>query len=359
MEKRPPPPAPSLQELVRIPELGGYRGGVPLDLNERVAPLPEWFLENVRRKVSSDLLATYPLQEPLLRELAAHVGVPRAMVLLTPGSDAGIKSLFQAYLRPDDRVVALDPSYGMFPIYAQMFGARIVRVPFEKGPKLDPARLLAAIEPGVRLAIIANPNQPTGTLLEDALLDALVEKTAAVGALLCLDEAYYPFTRTTGIPRIAANPHVLVLRTLSKAAGLAGLRIGFAVAHPEVIANLFKVRAVCDVSSFAIECAREVLAHDAELVDTYVAEVHAGEKVLADRARALGLEPLPTHANFMLLRVAGRCPPARLVERLKARGFLVKGPFAASCIEDCIRVTLGPPAVMSAFGDALEAALAG
>ena len=90
----------------------------------------------------------------------------------------------------------------------------------------------------------------------------------------------------------------------------------------------------------------------------YVAQVKAGGEMLARRAKALGLVPLRTFANFMSIRVAGRCSPARLVDSMKTRGYLIKGPFSAPCLEGCIRVTLGPPDLMAAFADALERALA-
>jgi len=147
-----------------------------------------------------------------------------------------------------------------------------------------------------------------------------------------------------------------VIRTFSKASGLAGLRIGYVAAHPAVVANLFKVRPANDVNSFAILCASQILKHP-EVVEDYVAQVSAGGQLLAERTRAMGLEPLPTSTNFMLVRVGHRCDPGRLVQRLHDHGYMVKGPFSYPCLEDCIRMTLGPPALMVVFVDALETAL--
>src|SRR5207249_1506509 len=130
-----------------------------------------------------------------------------------------------------------------------------------------------------------------------------------------------------------------------KAAGLAGLRIGFVAADAHVVDDLFKVRSVHDVNAFAVACALELLAHPA-VIDDYVADVRAGERVLRDRAEALGISVAPSHANFALVDVARRAEPSDVVERLRERRYLVRGPFSRPPLEACIRVTLGPPHIM-------------
>ena len=204
--------------------------------------------------------------------------------------------------------------------------------------------------------MIANPNQPTGTQLPMPILQELAQRSAAVGALMAVDEAYVQFSGQTVLPWLEAHPHLVVLRTFSKAAGLAGLRIGFAAGHPEVIANLFRVRTAHDINSIAILAAQILLEHP-QLIDDNVAAVRAGAALLADRVRELGLEPLPTCTNFMVIRVTPHSEAAVLVERLRRQGYLVKGPFRAPCLQGCIRVTLGSPPVMERFAQALRTAL--
>ena len=353
-----PPPVPALAELYRTREPGADPAHlVRLSRNERLSALPDWFMEELRRALHNDLLTRYPGDQHLYQQLSATLELPVEQLLLTAGSDAAVKALYHAYVRPGDAVVMLDPSYAMYPVYAQMFQAEAVLIPFDHDLTLNVSHLQSSIAQGVRLVMLANPNQPTATLLnEDALL-RLIERAADVGALLAIDEAYYPFSRTTVLPWIEEHPHLLVIRTFSKAAGLAGLRIGFVAGHADVIGNLYKVRSVHDVNSFAILCASQILAHP-QVVNDYVAEVGAGGALLAERARALGLTPLPTHTNFMLIRVAHRCPPPQLVESLRERGYLVKGPFNTPCLADCIRVTLGPPELMASFAECLREVLA-
>lgn len=353
-----PAPVPGLLGLHRVREPGEEQDNlIRLNHNERLQPLPEWFLERLGRSFQSALLTTYPITDELYRHLSAQVEISEEQLLLTAGSDAAVKALYQAYVRPGDTVVMLHPSYAMYEVYAQMFQARAFKIPFNYSLEIDVAQLLNSVVQGVRVVMLANPNQPTGTLLEGDVLVKLIERTRKVGALLAVDEAYYPFSHYTVLPWVKEFPHLLVIRSLSKAAGLAGLRIGFVAGHRDVVANLYKVRSAHDVNSMAILCASEMMKHP-EIVNDYVVEVEKGGRLLTEQLRALGLVPLPTRTNFMLIRLAHRFPPSKLVEALRGRGYLVKGPFSNPCVEDCIRITLGPPALMAAFADVLEQILA-
>jgi histidinol-phosphate aminotransferase len=350
---RAPRPAATLRSLVRLPEPGSETDGfVRLNRNERLEPLPEWFLDSLRRRVESDLLTTYPVADQLYATLAASLGVEPDRLLLTPGSDAAVKAIYHAYLEPGDRVVILDPSYAMYAVYGEMFGADTIRVPFERIDGIEVERILAEIVDGVKLVMITNPNQPTGTLMSEEGLVAIVERAAAVGALVTVDEAYFPFSGTTIVARTDQAPNLAVTRSFSKAAGMAGLRLGYVAADASVIGALFKVRSVHDVNAFAMACATELLASPS-IVDDYVSAVRAGASVLSERLAPCGLEVLPTSTNFALVDVSRRCSPGALIERLRDRGYLVRGPFAHAVLAPFIRVTLGPPALMAAFCDVL------
>ncbi|WP_204368636.1 pyridoxal phosphate-dependent aminotransferase [Neosynechococcus sphagnicola] len=353
-----PSPIPALSKVYRVRESGSEtQSYICLDRNERLQPLPDWFMEALRQAIDSQLLTSYPIQDPLLDLLAAQWQLPKSHLLLTPGSDGAIKALYQAYLHPGDGIVMLQPSYAMYPVYTQLFQAQAIQIPFAPDLSVDPHHLLAAIEPGVRLVMLANPNQPTGTLLEPAVLHQICQQAARVGALVAVDEAYYPFSQTTVVPWVQHYPHLVAMRTFSKAAGLAGLRLGAVAAHPQVVGNLFKVRSAYDVNSLAIVSAFLVLTHP-QIVSDYVAEVKAGQEILEQGARSLGLVPLPTHTNFRLIRVGHCCTPGDLVAALRDRGYLVKGPFDAPCLAGCIRVTVGPPDLMAAFITTLQACMA-
>ena len=354
-----PEPIPSLSNINRLREGGRERAGfVSLDRNERLSPLPEPVVEAVRAGIDSTLLTDYPSLDELYEDLARLLAMPRDRLLLTAGSDAAFRALHQAYVRRGDRVVMLDPSYAMYPIYTRMFDAEPVQVPFRDDLTLDPDALLDATNVGVRMVLLANPNQPTGTRLPEDTLRALLDRAAGCEALVVVDEAYFPFSRTTVLPWVAEHPHLVVTRTFSKAWGLAGLRVGAVAAHSEVVANLYKVRSAYDVNAVGAMCVRTLLSHP-EVAEQFVAEVDEGRRTVVERVRALGLEAVPGETNFQLIRCARLIEPSRLVELLRERGYLVKGPFSAPCLADCIRITLGPPDLMGRFCDVLEEVVVG
>ena len=359
LDPRLPQPSEALNGIERLREGGREREGmVGLDRNERLAPLPEPVVGEIRAAIDSALLTTYPSLDLLYDRLSDTFGLDRERLLLTAGSDAAVKALYQVYGRPGSGAVMLTPSYAMYPIYARMFGMNPAEIPFDDDLSVDTGALLAAVAEDTRLVFIANPNQPTGTVLGDDVVAELVTRARAVGALVVVDEAYYPFSGHTLLPWVEEHPNLVVTRTFSKAWGLAGLRIGLVAAHPEIVANLYKVRSAYDVNAVAGACAAVLLAHP-EVADDYAADVAAGRELLVTRARELGLEPIPSLTNFQVLRLAGRADPAELVAALHERGYIVKGPFTAPGLRDCIRVTLGPPALMAQFADELAAALGG
>ena len=344
-----PEPVPALAAIERWREAGPDLDGlVRLDRNERVGELPGWFLDELRTRLSSALATTYPSPLLLHRELAAATGLPEERLLVTPGTDAALRAVHLAFVRPGDGVVRLDPTYAMIPVYGRMFAAEEVPVGYDDRLELDVDALLAAVRPGVRLVVLANPNQPTGTLLAADAVAALRARCEEHGTLLVLDEAYFPFSGETGIAHAAESDNVLVLRTFSKAAGLAGLRVGFAAGPPEVMRALYKVRSAGETNQVGIEAARLVVQRP-EHVDDYVAAVTAGRALVEERAPSLGMDPLRGHANFILLRQPVDRSPARLVDMLRERGYLIRGPYPYPGLDACVRVTLAPPELMRRF----------
>ena len=355
-EKILPSPITALGQFYRVLEAGTEeRKYIGLDRNVRVSPFPEWFMAKIRENIDSSLFNNYPVQDQLQIKLASYLNVSTDSLLITPSSDAAFQYLYHAYVSQGDEVVMLDPSYAMFPVYADMFEAKPVLIPFDRDITVDNVLLINSISNRTKMVLIANPNQPTGTLLPESVLLTLINRAAEVNALVVVDEAYYPFSHSTLLPMVVQYPNLVVTRTFSKAGGLAGCRIGYIVGHPEIINQVYKVRSVNDLNSMAILCVNELLEYP-EVIDQYVADTEEGSSILQRDVRELGLEPLPTHANFALIRVGHICDPNRLVESLKLNGYLVKGSLP-ECVDDCIRVTLGPADVMRGFVTALRKSL--
>ncbi|MBI4662354.1 MAG: histidinol-phosphate aminotransferase family protein [Verrucomicrobia bacterium] len=351
-----PAALPQIERLVRHREPGDQPGIIRLNRNERQEPLPDWFVEEIRSAVTSDLFTQYPVADALYEQLSASLELSQDEILLTAGSDAAIKAIFHCYVPPGGSVVMLEPSYAMYGVYTEMFGARRVGIGCNDALEFSAKELSDALEKRPSLLMLANPNQPTGTLLDGKIIRRLLERALELGVLVAIDEAYYPFSGITYLRAIREFPNLVITRTFSKACGLAGLRIGFAVAAAPVIGALYKVRSVHDVNTVALLAALKLSQHP-EIVEQYVRHLREGAEIVAQRARELALEVYPSSTNFILIKVGHLVPAASVVDGLLRRGYLVRGPFSQTCLAACIRVTLGPPKLMNDFMNALDATL--
>jgi histidinol-phosphate aminotransferase len=329
----------------RMPERAGR---VHMDMNERVTPFAPSVLSALLAQIRPELLCHYPDPSPLYERLSQQLGFPEEMLYVTPGSDAGIRLLFQAYVRPGDRVAFPDPTFAMYAVYAQIFQAQARTVRYGSDRALDAGQLQQLLAEHPRILAIASPDQPTGAVMQRETLAALASAARDSDTLFLIDEAYYPFYPETAIELVRKFENVALLRTFSKVGGLAGLRVGYVVANPRVIDSVSRVRGSFEVNTIAIAMACYLLDHPS-IAREYLQEVERGREVLREMAQALGLGFPTCPANFQLLQFRGLGSTAEVSAELAARGYLVKGGFSAPCVSDCIRVTLAGPELMRSF----------
>ncbi|MEU2564239.1 histidinol-phosphate transaminase [Streptomyces longispororuber] len=286
----------------------------------------------------------------LMSELAEHFGVPATHVATGTGSVGVAQQLIQATSGPGDEVIYAWRSFEAYPIITQVSGATSVRVPLTSGEVHDLDAMAAAITDRTRLIFVCNPNNPTGTSVRRADLERFLDRVPG-DILVVLDEAYREFVRDPevpdGIELYRDRPNVCVLRTFSKAYGLAGLRVGFAIAHEPVAAALRKTAVPFGVSQLAQDAAVASLrAEDALLsrVDTLVTE---RTRVL-EGLRGQGWTVPDTQANFVWLRLGDRT--VDFAAACEQAGVTVR-PFAG----EGVRVTIGETEANDIFLKAAEA----
>jgi len=261
-------------------------------------------------------------------------------LMLAAGSDPAIKSLYELFVGEGDRVVLPKPTYAMFHVYAQMFGATAINVAYGADLSIDQDALLDAIGPDVQMVAVANPNSPTGTVLDEDFLLKVVDKARASGVVALIDEAYYPFYPRTMLPYVREYDNLVVTRTFSKAYGLAGLRLGYVAASESMVDLLMKVRPMYEVTGVAVHFGCYVLDHIDE-IEKYVERVEEGKSYLAAEMETLGFRTHPTHANFMHVRIEDESVRSAITQGLADRDILITGRQGPP-LEDCIRITLGP-----------------
>lgn len=276
-------------------------------------------------------------QRELRRWIGEYVGLDPAHVLAGNGSDELIDLLMKAYLDPGDEVMDFPPSFGMYSFNAQHYAARVIEVQRDERFEIDPEEALAALTPRTKLIILTSPNNPTGNRVPPETIARLLES----GRLVIVDEAYAEFASGSVVSWVPRYPNLVVLRTFSKWAGLAGLRIGYGLLPLEVARHLWKLKPPFNVNQAAVVAVRASLDDRAWLLENCRKIVAERERLRAALASIEGLRPYPSEANFILCDVEGRDAEA-LRRGLRERGILVRY-YRTPRLRNCIRVSVGTP----------------
>lgn len=314
------------------------------------------------RSAAPEDLTRYPdvYAEGLRSAVARRYGVPPECVTTGCGSDDLLDSAFRGAGEPGEAVAYIPPTFSMVEVFARANG-------MEPRP-VDSSDPAALFEGNPAAVYLCRPNNPTGEVLPRAAVEALIEAATPDGPIVLLDEAYADFADDDLLREAPATARLVVVRTLSKAFALAGLRVGFAVGPPDVVFEIEKSRGPYKVNRLAEAAAVAVLEDEDGWAARVVAEVKEGRARLLEAMSARGLRPLPSQANFVLLPLSGAPPgtpgaeaPRTAVEvtaELRDRGVAVR-PFPdLPGIGDAIRISVGPEPEMDRFLEALDEVLA-
>ncbi|MEY3544752.1 MAG: hypothetical protein RLZZ247_909 [Cyanobacteriota bacterium] len=354
-----PKPRPEVERLhAYSAPLEGRRQMLRLDFNENtIGPSPQ--VVEALRAIPADHIAIYPEYDGLQQAVIANLGLPLQpqQVGLFNGVDAAIHAIFHAYGDRGETLLTTSPTFGYYSPCAQMQGMAIEAVPYEGETFAFP---LAAIREALlhprsgqppRLLLICNPNNPTGTRLAPERILELA--AAAPQTLVVVDELYEAFTGDSLLPLadFSALPNLLVLRSLAKTAGLAGLRIGFAIGHAAVVDRISRVTGPYDINSFAVTAAFAALK-DQAYVDDYVDQVIEARAWMAEQLRAAGVRHHVEGGNYLLLWPQG--DPAAVDQQLREAGILVRAMTGKPLIDGSLRVSIGTLEQMQRFWAAYQ-----
>ncbi|MBC7531941.1 MAG: histidinol-phosphate transaminase [Oligoflexus sp.] len=311
-------------------------GGVWMDANE----LP-W---SGNKLVDGALDNRYPMPQPftILDALAQFYSVDSSNLLVTRGIDEGIDVLIRSFCEAgEDTILTVEPSYGLYKVAAALQNCRFETVPLdeENGFALDASQLIEKIGPNTKIVILCNPNNPSGNLFAQEAVDAVIT-AARDRCLVLIDEAYIEFAKEgTIIERLVNSPHVVVMRTFSKAWGLAGIRVGVTIAHPAIIALLKKVLAPYPLSSPSLR------ALENRMTEEGIRELWRSTAQVAILREQLSLElcklsavrrVLPSATNFLLVEVD---QAEAIVNRLREIGISIRD--RSSRKRDYLRISVG------------------
>ncbi len=282
-----------------------------------------------------------PEANALRQALAAHTGVPCENLLAGAGADELIDLVMRVLIAPGDAIVDCPPTFGMYAFDAALNAARVITVPRHADFSLDVPGIEQAVQAHhPKLLFIASPNNPDGSVVDDATLERLL----ALPVLVVLDEAYVEFqgAAASRLSWVLRHPNLMVLRTFSKRAGLAGLRVGYGAFPSALMPFLWKVKQPYNINVAASAAAIAALNDTAHFEFTRHALVSERERLLAELRALPFLQPFPSHSNFVLCRVVGRSALG-VKEALEKQGILIRY-FNKPGLTDCIRISVGLPA---------------
>jgi histidinol-phosphate aminotransferase len=317
------------------PPLEGRTEKLRMDFNEN----PIGCSPSVRRalaKLTSATISAYPEQETVRRKLARHFGVSANELLLTNGTDEALSLVVHTFVEPRDTVLLVEPTYAMYRFYSELAGARIVAPRYNAKMEFPWKEVLSALRARPRVLFLPNPNSPIGSLLSHAEIAKVLR--AAPQTIVVVDEAYFEFSGVTVIPWINRYDNLIVTRTFSKTAGLAGLRLGCIFVRRDLAATMRKAQSPYPVNAAALAAA-EAAIKDRAFIQRTIRDVREGKRELANGLVRLGVKSFPSAGNFLLVYFGERTK--EIVAALSRKGILVRDRSSDFGGEGYVRITLG------------------
>lgn len=329
-----------------------HSGYISLDANESPFDLPEAVREKFLRLIQKLVFNRYPdgPSTELRKAVGRKLGRPADWIVAGNGSDELIGCLMDALVAPRGLVVVPDPTFVMYERLANIRGLRVKKIPLNAQFDLTRDFLNPALLRKANLWFFAYPNNPTANCFSAKILREILERARGV---VVIDEAYVDFSGKTFLPLLRKHPRLVILRTFSKALGIALGRVGLALAHPSITRLLHVVRLPYNLSGLGQILALTTLQARADIQRNIKTIITERAKLLAHLARSRHFDPCQTDANFILARCRTTSGPKKVFEFLRARGILVK-TFGDARLRDHIRITVGRPAEMRRLAEALN-----
>ena len=320
--------------------LSARRAPVKLNQNENPYDVPEAIKRRVIERALQRPWSRYPDFDPqeLLEALAGFSGWRADGILAGNGSNELIEAALLVTVGEGTRVVVPEPTFTLYALLTRMLGGQVVGVPLGRDLEYDAAALSAARRRAqAPVTIVCSPNNPTGGVLP---LGDLARLLAEADGLVIVDEAYHEFAGQSAVPLLADHPNLIVLRTFSKAMGVAGLRLGYLLAAPEIAQEVNKARLPYNLNFFSQAAALAVLEQAPAFGEVVGRLIAMRDRLALDLAALPGVRVFPSRANFILFELSGH-EPRRVFDDLYARGVLVRDVSAYPRLERCLRVSVG------------------
>ncbi len=312
-----------------------------LERNERVSQFKSNITNYIKKNISSYHLTSYPELETVYHNLAKYFRLDKEKIVITGGADLAIKNCFELFIKPKDKVITLTPSFAMIDIYSKLFQAKQIKFNYNNNLKLNIQNILKKIDKNIKMIMISNPNNPTGTLISKKDILSMIDRAKKFNIPFIVDEVYYGFSNLTLIKEINKFNNLIIIRTFSKSFGLAALRAGYLVASKPIAKMLYKYKPMYEINSITALTLNYMLKNKS-IEKKYLKDVNKGKKFLIKNLSKLKVRFIDTHANFIHIKTKNFKCMSYLIKYLKTKRILVKsGGPGVKGFEHYIRVTLG------------------
>ncbi|HZS43568.1 MAG TPA: histidinol-phosphate transaminase [Blastocatellia bacterium] len=329
-----------------------HRVAIKLNQNENPFDMPAEIKDEVMRRIADRPWSRYPDFEPtsLLEKLAAFSGWRSDGILVGNGSNELIEALLMTVISPSSKVVIPSPTFTLYQLVIRILGGEVIDVPLSSELQFDvPAITTQMTERKADALIICSPNNPTGCVISEGDLRALLKSS---DGLIVVDEAYHEFSRSSVVPLLNEFENLVVLRTFSKAMAAAGLRIGYLLASPALVEQINKARLPYNLNFFShtvAEVAIERFDLLSPLIDKMISE---RDRLTVELASIDGLKPVPSNANFIVVQTS--LSPKRVFDELLKRDILIRDVSKYPMLDNYFRFSVGTPEENDRFVTALR-----
>lgn len=336
---------PYLKSIHRYKDHEDREGFLCLDMNENPAGLPKEFVDNLVKKIDAKLIASYPRKDGLQELIAQREGVGVDNITLTNGSDEAIKLLYETFSHKGANVVMVSPTFEMYRIYAEMFGVEIKKIDYAADFSLSVEDLINAIDENTDIVALLNPNSPIGGIYSDEEFERIIKKAQDNDAVVCIDEAYYPFGVETKVGLTKKYDNVIILRTFSKLFSMAGCRVGYAIANEQLIKYMDNAEGSYNVNMIGLMVAEELLKTPGMLEKLLEIEEEGKGHLTSELARH-SYEYYGQYGNYVLIKP--KKDPQYIAAELRKEKILIK-TYGSDLLKDWIRVTTANKEIMAKF----------
>ena len=322
--------------------------GLRLDRNEKVDDYAPEVIQGILDTITPYDFSAYPEIESLYEKLANWMNINSNNILLTSGSDAGIKQIIEMLSNENDKVLVPSPTFNMYEVYCHMYNRNFIEIQYSPDDFLiDINSIYNSIDTNTALVFLPNPNQPIDTLNSLEMIETLAQRCLEFNTFLVVDEAYYLFTEITAIELTQKYENVLILRTFSKAFGLAGVRLGYIIGNEENINYLSKTRLMVESNTLSVKSA-EYLLDNMNYVYEHVSTIKESQKYLKKELKDIAVNCIGTNANFVFIDLETQEKRDAVISYLKTKNIYVRGGFKAPW-NSFIRVSVGSQEKMEKF----------